>query len=363
VARSLAKLTAVDTGFDAHGLLTFSVSLPAATYPTPETVRFFDTLASRLAAIPGVTRAGGIAWLPFTGPGSATVFKVVGEAAPSAADLPVAEIRPVSDGYFETMRLAVRQGRVFSPLENRESRPVIVINETLARMLPSPVGRRLVVEWAEKPGEDEIIGVVADSKLVSLTAATRPTIYYPLAASPVRSMAMIVRTDGAPLSLAHSVEETVHGLDANLPVTRMRTMEQVMGLAVATPKVTSWLVMSFAGLALILALVGIAGLQAATVAARIPEFGVRLALGATPAGLRWFVLSRGAILVAAGLAAGVILAALVARVAARQLYDVTATDPLVFFSAIVGVAVLSLLASDIPARRATRVNPASVLRS
>jgi putative ABC transport system permease protein len=123
------------------------------------------------------------------------------------------------------------------------------------------------------------------------------------------------------------------------------------------------LVMSFAGLALILALIGIAGLQAATVAARIPEFGVRLALGATPAGLRWFVLSRGAILIAIGLGAGAILASFIARVATRQLYDVTATDPLVFLSAIVGVAALSLLASDIPARRATRVNPASVLRN
>src|SRR6185436_223383 len=127
-------------------------------------------------------------------------------------------------------------------------RPVIVINETLARMFRtgSPVGRKLVVEWADKPGEDEVIGVVADSKLVSLTTATRPTIYYPIAASPIRSMTMVVRTDAAPLSIAHAAEETVHSLDANLPVTRLRSMEQVMGLAVATPSVTSWLVMSFA---------------------------------------------------------------------------------------------------------------------
>jgi putative ABC transport system permease protein len=341
------------------------VSLPAATYSTPETVRFFDTLAARLAALPGVTRAGGTAWLPFTGLGGATGFTVVGESAPAAADVPVADIRPVTEGYFETMRLALREGRSFTPLENREARPVIVINETLARMFRerSPIGQRLVVEWSEKPGEDEIIGVVEDSKLESLTAATRPAIYYPLAASPVRSLALVLRTDGEPMSLAHSVAETVRTLDANLPVTRVRTMEQVMGLAVASPAVTAWLVMSFAGLALILALIGIAGLQAATVAARIPEFGVRLALGATPDGLRWFVLSRGALLVALGLGAGVVLAALVARLAARQLYDVTATDPLVFLSAIGGVAVLALLASDIPARRATRVNPASVLRS
>ena len=365
VARSLGKLTSVDTGFDPHGVLTFSVSLPAAKYPTAETVRFFDTLSDKLATLPGVTRAGGIAWLPFSGPGSATSFTIVGEPRPAAADLPIAEIRPVTDGYFETMRLSVREGRVFSPFENREARPVIVINETLARMFSagSPVGRRLVVEWAEKPGEDEIIGVVADSKLVSLTVPTRPTVYYPLAASPSRAMAMIVRSGAAPLSLARAVEDTVHNLDADLPVTRVRTMEQVMGLAVATPSVTSWLVGSFALLALILALVGIAGLQAATVAARIPEFGIRLAMGATPAGLRWFVLSRAAILIAIGLSAGAVLAAFVGRLTAGQLYGVTGMDPMVFLTAIVVVTVLALLASDIPARRVTRVDTARVLRN
>lgn len=365
VARSLSKLAAVDPGFDPRGVLTFSVSLPSLTYDSARVVPFFDTLATRLAALPGVTRAGGITWLPFTGFGGATSFTVVGEPPPNAADRPVADIRPVTDGYFDTIGLSLRQGRLFTPAENREPRRVIVINETLARMLgEGPVlGRRLAVNWGAAPGEDEIIGVVEDSKLGSLTTPTRPMVYYPLAASPLGFMTMVVKTEGAPLSLARPVELAVRALDPNLPVTRVRTMEQIMDRAVATPAVTSWLVMSFAVLTLVLALVGIAGLQAATVAARIPEFGVRLALGATPGGLRWYVLSRGAVVIAIGLGAGLVLAGFVTRLAARQLYDVTATDPLVFLSALVIVAVLSLVASDIPARRATRVDPASVLRN
>lgn len=365
VAKSLSRLTAVDPGFNPDGVLTFSVSLPPIRYTTPDTVRFFDTLAAQLATVPGVIRVGGTPWLPFSGFGGATSFTVVGEPEPAAADRPVADIRPVLDGYFDVMGLELRAGRLFEPTENREPRRVVVVNETLARELfpnHSPLGRRLKVNWGPTPGEDEIVGVISDSKLQSLTTETRPMIYYPFAASPNSGMTMVIKTADAPLGLARAMEDTVRTLDADLPVTRLRSMEQVMGLAVATPSVTSWLVVSFAGLTLILALVGIAGLQAATVASRVPEFGVRLALGATPAGLRRFVLSQGAVLIVIGLGLGIVLSAIVTRVAARQLYDVSATDPMVFLGAIALVSALSLLAADIPARRATHVDPASVLR-
>ncbi len=371
VSKSLARLTAVDPGFDPDGVLTFSVSLPALRYTTPDTLRFFDTLSERLAALPGVTRVGANAWLPFTGSGGATSFIVVGEPEPAAADRPVADIRPVTDGYFETMRIPLRAGRLFDAVENRERREVVIVNETLARQIfgeSSALGRRLVVSWGTPPHGAtstppvEIVGVVADSKLQSLTAVTRPMVYYPLAASPFNAMTMVVRTEQDPLSLSRTVESTVRELDANLPVTRVRTMEQLLGQSVATPAVTSWLVVSFAALTLVLAIVGIAGLQAATVASRIPEFSVRLALGATPAGLRQLVLSQGAQLVGAGLLLGAALSLVVTRLAARELYDVTATDPVVFLSAALVVAVAALLAADIPARRATRVDPAGVLR-
>ncbi len=366
VARSLARLTSVDPGFNPSGILTFSVSLPALRYTSPDAVRFFDTLATQLETLPGVTRAAGNAWLPFTGFGGATSFTVVGDPPPTAADRPVADIRPVTDGYFDVMGLQIREGRGFTAQENHEPRRVVVVNEALVRQLfqGRPVlGRRLAVNWGATPGEDEIVGVVADSKLGSLTEPTRPMIYYPLAASPVGAMTMVVRTDGAPLGLARSAESLVRALDPNLPVTRVRTMEQIMGAAVATPAVASWLVLSFAALTLVLALVGLAGLQAATVASRIPEFGVRLALGATPAGLRRFVLREGGALIVAGLLIGTALALLLARLVAQQLYAVTATDPLVYAAAIAVVALLSLAAADVPARRATRVDAARVLRS
>jgi putative ABC transport system permease protein len=372
VGKSLGRLTAVDPGFRPEGVLTFMVSLPAVRYTGPDTVRFFDGLASRLETIPGVTRAAGNAWLPFTGFGGATSFVVAGQPAPSAAERPVADIRPVTHGYFEVMGIPVRQGRTFTALEDREARRVVVVNETLARQYfgNGPVlGQRLVVNWGPpRPAgspvvDDEIVGVVADSKLQSLTEPTRPMIYYALAASPVSAMTMVVKADVEPLSLTRSVEAEVRALDTDLPITRVRSMNQLMGLAVATPAVTSWLVISFAGLTLVLALIGIAGLQAASVAARLPEFGLRLALGATPGGLRRHVLRQGAWLIAIGLVAGGAVSLLITRLAARELYDVTPTDPAVLLSAAALVAASALLAADIPARRATRVDPAGVLRN
>lgn len=372
VARSLSRLTSVDPGFQPKGVLTFMVSLPAVRYTGEASTRFFDDLVARLETVPGVTRAAANAWLPFTGFGGATSFLVVGQPEPAAADRPVADIRPVTDGYFDAMGIPLRHGRVFSKADNREPRRTIVVNETLARQYfgnGQVLGQRLAVNWGPpRPAgspvlEDEIIGVVADSKLQSLTEPTRPMIYYALATSPVSAMTMVVKADVEPLSLARSVEAEVRALDGELPITRVRSMEQLMGLAVATPSVTSWLVISFAGLTLVLALIGIAGLQAAAVASRRPEFGLRLALGATPAGLRRHVLLQGAKLIGLGLVAGGAGAMLVTRLAARELYDVTATDPLVFFAAAVLVAGSALLAADIPARRATRVDPAGVLRN
>lgn len=372
VARSLGHLTAVDPGFEPKGVLTFMVSLPAVRYTGADSVRFFDDLTARLETIPGVTRAAGNAWLPFTGFGGATSFVVIGQPDPAAADRPVADIRPVTDGYFDVMGIPLRQGRGFGQHENREARRVIVVNETLARQYfgDGPViGRRLVVNWGPpRPAgspvvEDEIVGVVADSKLQSLTEPTRPMIYYSLGTSPVSAMTMVVKAERDPLSFVRSVEAEVRALDADLPLTRVRSMEQLMRLAVATPAVTSWLVMSFAGLTLVLALIGIAGLQAAAVASRLPEFGLRLALGATPGSLRRHLLLQGARLIGIGLVVGGTLSVLVTRVAARELYDVTATDPLVLLSAAAVVAASALLAADIPARRATRVDPAGVLRN
>lgn len=372
VARSLGRLTAVDPGFQPKGILTFMVSLPAVRYTGADAIRFFNDLASRLETVPGVTRAAANAWLPFTGFGGATSFVVSGRPDPPAAERPVADIRPVTDGYFEVMGIPVRQGRVFTPVENREANRVIVVNETLARQYfgdGSALGQRLFVNWgpprpAGSPAVgDEIIGVVADSKLQSLTEPTRPMIYYALGTSPTTAMTMVVKAEVDPLSLTRSVEAEVRALDGDLPITRVRSMEQLMGLAVATPSVTSWLVISFAGLTLVLALIGIAGLQAASVAARLPEFGLRLALGATPGGLRRHVLRQGAWLIGIGLVAGAALSLLVTRLAARELYDVTATDPVVFLSASALVAASALLAADIPARRATRVDPAGVLRN
>ena len=162
--------------------------------------------------------------------------------------------------------------------------------------------------------------------------------------------------------LTRAAETVIHTHDRDLPVTRVQTLRAVLSRSVAAPSVTSWLVGGFAALSLLLSLVGMAGLQSASVAARTPEFGVRLALGATPAGIRRLVLSQAVGLIALGLAVGLVLAAVLSRLAARELYGVTPLEPAAYLAAAVLVVSFSLLAADIPARRATRVTPAQTLR-
>jgi putative ABC transport system permease protein len=364
VATSLSRLTSVQPGFDQEGVLTLQVSVPSAKYNNAATVRFFNEVVDELQHLPGVEEAGAVTWLPFGGSGGATSFTVIGHPPVDAAHRPVADIRPVTPGYFGALRVPVRQGRLFTAAESRNGSRVVLVNETLARQMfgnASAVGQRLAVSWGSG-GPDEVIGVVGDVRHNSLSAPVRPMVYYPVGTSAIGFMTFVVRSSIDPSALGRSAEAIIHARDRDLPVTRLQTMQAVLARSVAAPSVTSWLVVGFAALSLLLSLVGIAGLQAATVAARTPEFGVRLALGATPARIRRLVLAQASRLIAAGLGMGLVVAGLVSRVAARELYGVTALEPATYVSAAAVVVLFALLAADIPARRATRVNPAHTLR-
>lgn len=364
IATSLSRLTSVDPGFDPDNVLTLNVSVPAAKYDNAATVRFFADVADELKQLPGVEDAGAVTWLPFSGMGGATDFAVVGQPPVEAADRPVADVRPVTPGYFGALRIPLRAGRLFSADETRKGARVVLVNETLARQMfgdASPLGRRLSVEWVDE-NADEIIGVVGDVRHSSLSAPARPMVYYPVGTSAIGFMTFVVRSRIDPTVLARSAEDVIHARDQDVPVTRVQTMRAMLNRSVAAPAVTSWLVGGFAALSLLLSLVGIAGLQSASVAARAPEFGVRLALGATPAGIRRLVLSQAGGLIAVGLGLGLILAGVGLRLAARELYGVTPLEPVAYLAAVALVVSCALLAADIPARRATRVNPAQTLR-
>lgn len=366
-ARTLANLTAVPTGFDPDGALTMTVSLPSSTYGEPgDDTRFFARALEALAALPGVERAGGIAWLPFTGLGGATSFTVRGQPEPDAANRPVADIRPVAGDYFGAMGIPLVAGRAFTEAEVTEGASVAVINQSLAdRHFPgeNPIGRQLDVNWASGP--DVIVGVVGDVRHGSLRDPVRPMVYYPYERAAVGFMTFVLRAEaGTDMNLLRSpAVDAVQRMDADLPVTDLQTMRARVDSATTSSGAAASLVSLFAGVALVLAVVGIGGLLAAGVAQREAEFGIRLALGSAPGGLRRLVLREALVLTSAGLLLGLGMAAFATQLAGNLLFDVAPTDPWVYSGTAATILLLALLASDVPARRAARVDPVRSLRA
>jgi putative ABC transport system permease protein len=364
VGRSLARLVSVDPGFDPTNVLTFAVSLPGATYSHEQQVAFFERAAESLRALPGVADVGAISWIPFGGPGAGTSYDVDGRVPLAAADRPVADIRPVDAAYFDVMRIPVKQGRAFTPDEVRSGARVTVVNETLVRLMfpdENPIGKRLQVNWND--GLDEIVGVVGDVKISSLDADGRSQIYFPQGTANVGFVTYVMRTTVEDeMSLGRQAEATIQAFDPDLPVRNVKPMQALVDDSVAASRVSTWLVAAFGGLALLLALVGVAGLQAAAVAARLPEFGIRLALGATSGRIRRLVLGQAGWLIGVGLVLGLAAAVAASRLLTGLLYDVPATDPLTFAGVATSIAALGLVASLLSTRRATRVDPADTLR-
>ncbi|HUF47752.1 MAG TPA: ADOP family duplicated permease [Vicinamibacterales bacterium] len=364
VGRSLVRLVSVEPGFDAGQVLTFTVSPPSARYDEAARLALYERVAGTLRAQPGVERVGAITWLPFAGPGGGTSFDVDGRVPLAAANRPVADIRPVDADYFGVMRIPIRQGRVFTADEVRTGARVAVVNESLVRLMfpnENPLGKRLQVNW--NPGLDEIVGVVGDVKLVGLSSEPRSQIYFPIGSANVGFVTFVVRTTIDETALTRAAGAAVHAVDPNLPLRDVLPMRARIDASVAAPEAAAWLVSAFGALALLLALVGVAGLQAALVAARRPELAIRLALGATPAGIRWLVMSGAGRLIATGLALGLAGALLASRGLASLLYDTPAADPVAYLTAMVAVATLGLLACAAAVRRAANTPPAAVLRS
>lgn len=363
VTKSLMQLVAVDAGFN-RDVYAFSVAVPDTRYPTQaQSMRLYQDILDRVRSSPGITQASYMGFLPFKGPGTATTFTRADAPPPPAGQEPVADIRPVESEYFATMGVRLMQGRAFTTDEVRSGQKVCIISAATAASVfgsENPIGRWLNVEL--DGGPDMIIGVVSDIHPSRLSDAARPMIYYPFGRFPLSSVSVLMRgslDDGAMRTLAEGV---VRDLDRDIPVTDTARLQQLVSDSVASSTAAAQLVSAFAALALVLAMVGIGALLAALVAARRTEFGVRLAMGATPRDIRWLVLRQGAAMIAIGLVIGSVLAALASRAWTSVLYDARPGDPLVFGAALLTIAVLSLLAADVPARRATRVNPVEILR-
>ena len=361
--RSFANLLQSDKGFTAQQVFTVNLNLPDARYPDlPQRVRFIRSLLESLRALPGVQSAGVSNMLPLSGEGGNNLITVEGTTVPFT-ERPLADIRGVDPEYFATLGIPLRQGEIFRDTD-RDRKVATVSALTAARLWPGqdPVGKRFKVGDPEGPFID-VVGVVGDVRSVGLDKPPSMTIYLPYWQRPTwRGPAFAIRTASVSLDFSWEVRHTIHRLDAELAVPRFQTMEQVVDQSVAQRRFQMTLILLFALAALVLAGLGIYGVVSHSVASRTREMGIRMALGAHRADILSMMLGRALAPVAVGLCAGLVAALAVGRLLAGLLYGVKPLDTVTISSVLLTLTAVATVAALIPARRATLVDPATVLR-
>jgi putative ABC transport system permease protein len=359
---SFSRLRAVDVGFNTSNLVVVFVPLPQARYNSEAQSQFYARLLERLRANPVTERSALVFPTPFGGGNARGSYSVEGAPEQPRSDQPTVQINSITPGYFQTMGIPLLKGRDVELTDTRDRPGVIVINQTLAeREWPNqdPIGKRLSIGG----GMLSVIGVVGDSKRSDLEGAQQAAVYMSHAAFTLPFMGAIVRSDLSEGTITSAVREAVRSLDAELPVDNSDTVETILERTTGQPRFRALLVTAFAATALVLSAVGLYGLISYTVAQRVPEIGVRLALGATPAQVGGLIVRQGLGLALAGIALGLVGALGAARVIEGLLYSVSATDPMVY-STLAGLLLsIAALACYIPARRAMRVDPMAALRA
>ena len=362
--RSFFQLHQVRTGFTTENVLTMRVQLPMAKYKEAgQRAAFFKQAQERIALLPGVKAAGAINFLPLNGLASSSSFKVEGRPEPAVGELPGTEVRVITPNYFTAMGIPLLKGRVFDEHDGADSR-VLVINETMARRFfpnENPIGKRIVVSWDPNVA-DEIVGVVGDIKEYGLNLDSNPAIYWPHPREPYQFMNFVLRTSTDPMLLASAAQKEIRALDPNQPVADVRTLRQVVSKSIARPRFNTLLLAIFAGVALVLASVGIYGVMNYSATQRTHEIGIRMALGAERSDIMRLVVGQGMLLTGTGIVIGVLASWALTRVMASLLFGVTATDLPTFIGVSAVLAAVAFIANYIPARKATRVNPVIALR-
>jgi putative ABC transport system permease protein len=363
--RTLQQLTRVDLGFDSANLLTLHFLLPNEVYGNERRLMFFRECRTRLEELPGVRSASFVMSLPLRGASWNLPFTVADKPVPPPEAIPHAAFIPISANYFATMGIPLRAGRAFSEAEMNDTPPVTVINESLARrMWPggNAIGKRLRQGGAESQAAwHEVIGVVGDVKLNGLEQEAPLQAYLPLALHNSGTVNLVVRTDGEPLALSKTVEQTIHSLDKDLTL-ESHSMDEQLGNAMARQRLTLTLLAILAVLALVLAGIGIYGVMSYAVTERWQELGIRLALGATLRDVMLLVLRQGMKPTLLGIGLGSAAAFAATRLLRGLLYGVAPTDPLTFAGVAALLSGVALVACWLPARRATKVDPLIALR-
>ena len=371
LARSFARLLDVDRGFNASRVLTLRTSLPSTTYADAASmVKAYTEIGRRLRESPGVQAAGAVTGLPLAS--TRGDWSVVLEGDSMAGRIGRAsDWQVVTPGYFEALGTPLRAGRLFTDADRADTQQVIVVNETMARTFwpgQNPLGRRLTMgrndRWIS------VAGIVGDIHHRGLDVAPRPEMYRPHTqfryggpeAEAVPTMTWVVRTAADPRAAASYTRAAIRAVDAKLGISDVATMEQVLADSTSDRRLNMLLFALLGGLALVLAAVGVYGVVACSVTQRTHEIGVRMAIGARPADVVRMMLNEGGRLAMVGVALGSLVALAGARLIRGLLFEVSATDPLTFAASAAGLLGVTLLASYIPARRATRVDPMVALR-
>ena len=379
LAGSFARLQRVTPGFDPNGVLTGNIVLPVGARFDPARdgpgwYRFFDQLTARLDALPGVVAAGGVSSLPLSGAVESGNFSIDGRPRPAAGESPNAEYSVVSGDYFAAMGIRLLSGRTFDSRDRSETPGVVIVNRELARRhFPgtSPIGQHLRTgfDFSNGASPREIIGVVEDVKQTSLDGETNPAAYVPVAQMPYPFMSIVARakcgngrTQCDPAAILPAMRRELARLDPTLALADVRPLSSVFADSIARQRFSMAVLGVFAALALLLALVGLYGVIALSVGQRRREIGVRMALGAQPRDVLSLVLGEGLRVTLLGVAIGLAGAFALTRVLRSLLFDVSTTDPRFFAGAAILVAIVSLVATYVPARRALGVDATSALR-
>ena len=367
--KSFSNLRTTNPGFEPTRVTMIDLSLPRAKYSDPVKQReFFERLSAKLPALPGVEAAGGAMPLAFSGNDAASSFWFVGRPDPGDGNHPNASHLVIDGDYFRAMHIPVVMGRTFSRQDNKDSTPVIIVNQAFVRRFfngQNPIGEHIIIDDIDKQKEKplEIVGVVGDTRHESLAIAPIPEFYVPFSQDPDRRMHIVLRTSQEKLSgLETATRNAIHEIDPDVYFPGLTPMQGLIGSTLAEPRFNMMLLGCFAGVAMVLAAIGIYGVIAYSVAQRTKEIGIRMALGAQKIDMLRMILRQSFTVIGIGLLAGIFGALAVTRLMSSLLYGVSATDLSIYATVTIVLSAAALIATYLPARRAMAVDPMVALR-
>ena len=364
--RSFLRLSAVQPGFDGTNVITMMGLLPPSRYPDATALAAYERrVLSRISALPGVSAVGTGNTLPLSNIGNNTSVEILDHPAASMADMPTVGNRSIGGDYFAALRIQLVRGRLFAPGDTAGAPPVALLNETAARRFypgEDPIGRRIRLMNSDTVAKT-IVGIVHDTHGEGLERQPKPEISYPALQEPDAVMTLVLRAQGDPHRLLPAIRRELVAIDPQQSFWAVRTMDELVGASLAQRRFDLALLVGFAATALLLAAVGLYGLIAYSVSQRTQEIGIRMALGAGRRLVLRLVLHDGMVLTLTGVGIGLVAAALLSRVLQSQLYNVGTLDPLAYGGVVVVFVSVAALASYLPARRATSVDPVEALRT